>query len=353
MTKIKLAIIGVGRWGKHLVRHFSQHSQAELIAVVEQNPEKLAACQKQLQTQTGDPSPVIFAQDWQEIRQNSNLDAVVVVTPAVTHYDLIYDALSLGYHVLAEKPLTLNPKECEQLCQLAEKQQVQLFIDHTYLFNPAVEKGKEVTASGTLGELYYGYAARTHLSPVRQDVDALWDLAIHDIAIFNHWLGESPTEVQATGKVWLQPNLKMKVGDTPDKIKGLRDLVWVTLSYPSGFTATIHLCWLNPDKQRRLTVVGSQGSLIFDELSSESPLTLQRGYFEKQGDQFIPQGVETQGVEIDSYEPLREMCDRFLESVSTQTPSPVSSGLVGTQFVKILTALTQSLVQEGKRVVVG
>ncbi len=111
---------------------------------------------------------------------------------------LIKDALKQGYHVLAEKPLTLNPAECQELCQLAEQQHSILMVDHTYLFHPAVEQGQAVVQAGKLGDLRYGYATRTHLGPVRQDVDALWDLAIHDIAIFNNWLGQIPVKVQAT-----------------------------------------------------------------------------------------------------------------------------------------------------------
>ncbi|NEO28325.1 MAG: Gfo/Idh/MocA family oxidoreductase [Kamptonema sp. SIO4C4] len=345
MTKTKLAILGVGRWGKHLVRNFSQHPQAELLAVVETNPEKLAACRQQL----GEESKVIIESDWQAIRQHPELEAVVIATPASTHYDLIKDALELGYHVFTEKPLTLDPAECRQLCELAATQQRQLFVDHTYLFNPAVDGGKQVVDAGTLGKLYYGYASRTHLSPVRQDVDALWDLAIHDIAIFSRWLGEVPTEVQATGTTWLQPELNMTVAQ--EQVSGLRDLVWVTLYYPSGFTAYIHLCWLNTDKQRRLTVVGDKGSLVFDELA-ESPLMLKQGYFKKEGQSFIPKGVETEAVNLDNYEPLREVCDRFLECVQTETPSPISSGWVGTEFVKILTALTRSLQTGGQKIAV-
>ncbi|MDB9314073.1 Gfo/Idh/MocA family oxidoreductase [Spirulina sp. CS-785/01] len=343
MTKTKLAILGVGRWGKHLVRNFSQHPQAELLAVVETNPDKLAACRQQF----GETSQVIFTEDWQTIRQHPELEAVVIATPASTHYALIKDALELGYHIFTEKPLTLDPEECRQLCELAANQQRQLFVDHTYLFNPAVEGGKQVVDEGTLGKLYYGYGARTHLSPVRQDVDALWDLAIHDIAIFSRWLGEVPTEVQATGTTWLQPELNMTVAQ--EQVSGLRDLVWVTLYYPSGFTAYVHLCWLNTDKQRRLTVVGDKGSLVFDELA-ESPLMLKRGYFEKEGQSFTPKGVETEVVSLENYEPLREVCDRFLECVQTDTPSPVSSGWVGTELVKILTALTRSLQTGGAKI---
>ncbi|HEY9798883.1 MAG TPA: Gfo/Idh/MocA family oxidoreductase [Leptolyngbyaceae cyanobacterium] len=198
MTKI--AIIGVGRWGVHLLRNFLAHPQADVVAVVDPHPERLAVVKQQFNLAEN----VLLTTQWSDLQQVPGLTAVAIATPATTHYNLIKDALKGGYHVLAEKPLTLDPSECAELCQLAQNRQLILMVDHTYLFHPAVEEGQAVVQAGKLGELRYGYAARTHLGPVRQDVDALWDLAIHDIAIFNNWLGQVPVSVQATGTVWLQ-----------------------------------------------------------------------------------------------------------------------------------------------------
>jgi predicted dehydrogenase len=335
---IKIAVIGVGRWGVHLLRNFLEHPQAKIEAVVDLSLERLAAVRQQYQLD----SSVLLTTNWQDIKKLIGLQAVVIATPASTHYSLIVDALHWGYHVLVEKPLTLNPTECQAICQIAEIQQRQLIVDHTYLFHPAVEKGRTVVQAGQLGDLRYGYATRTHLGPVRQDVDALWDLAIHDIAIFNFWLGQMPSVLQATGTTWLQGS---------PSASPLADLVWVTLTYPSGFRAYIHLCWLNPDKQRRLGVVGSLGSLIFDEMSLLSPLTLLHGEFERRGDHFIPIHQKQQVLEVETDEPLRRVCDRFISCVLSNTSSVVSSGWVGTQLVQILAALTESLNQSGKPVV--
>lgn len=252
--KIGIAILGVGRWGIHFARLFSQHPKARLVAIVDPSPEKLALCRDKFDL---NEKEVILSTNWQNIRHHQGIDAVIVVTPASTHYPIITDALHQGYHVLAEKPLTLDPQECEELTRLASEKQRILLIDHTYLFHEAVREGRLAIASNSLGQLRYGYASRTHLGPVRQDVSALWDLAIHDIAIFNHWLNSSPVQVQARGMIWLQPNMA--------------DLVMVTLIYADGFRAYIHLCWSNPDKQRRLAVVGTTATLIFDELSVNSP----------------------------------------------------------------------------------
>jgi predicted dehydrogenase len=337
---MKIAVIGVGRWGVHLLRNFLAHPQVSVAAVVDPHSERLTAAKQQFSLNEN----VLLTTQWADLQQIPDLTAVAIATPATTHYALIKDALKQGYHVLAEKPLTLDPKECQELCQLAQLQQLILMVDHTYLFHPAVEAGKAVVQAGKLGELRYGYASRTHLGPVRQDVDALWDLAIHDIAIFNNWLGEIPIKVQATGTVWLQQ---------PHSPSGLADLVWVTLTYPNNFQAYIHLCWLNADKQRRLAVVGSLGSLIFDEMLATSPLTLLHGEFECQGNHFLPINQSREVLELKPGEPLQRVCDRFVNCILQNKPPVVSSGWVGTQLVQILAALTESLHQGGQAVAVN
>jgi predicted dehydrogenase len=328
--KINLVILGVGRWGVHFVRNFLNHPSVNLLGIVDPSWEKLENCQKKFNL---NEQAIILTTQWEKIRENKNIDAVAIVTPASTHYPLITDALSLGYHVLSEKPLTLEPSECAALTQLAQQQQRILFVDHTYLFHPVVRKGAEVMRSPRLGELRYGYASRTHLGPVRQDVDALWDLAIHDIAIFNHWLGETPIRVQAQGTTWLQ--------------SGLADVVWATLIYPSGFQAYLHLCWLNTDKQRRLSVVGTQGSLIFDEMSRDEPLVFQQGYFE---DNYIPTGLAKEVIPVEKGEPLKTVCDRFIESIHHQRVEPAASGQVATDLVRVLKGLSVSLKKGGEAI---
>jgi predicted dehydrogenase len=352
MTQINVGVIGVGRWGVHWLRVVSEHPSAKLVAVVDPNLQRLETVKKQYQLDDN----VILTTDWQALQQIQKIDAVIIATPAATHYSLIADALKWGFHVLAEKPLTLDPDECRSLCQLAEHRV--LMVDHTYLFHPAVERGKVAIEAGEIGDLRYGYATRTHLGPVRQDVDALWDLAIHDIAIFNTWLGKLPVKVQANGTVWLQGGQGGQ-GEVappqsfPSPKSPLHDLVWVTLTYADGFQAYIHLCWLNNDKQRRLGVVGSRGSLIFDEMSVLSPLTLNKGEFELRENQYIPINQTQQVLELEKAEPLKQVCSYFLNCIQTNTPPAISSGWVGTELVEILTALTRSLQQGGVPILVG
>jgi len=334
MNQIKVAVVGVGRWGVHLVRNFLSHPQVQIVAIIDRYPERLAAVEQQFNLDNN----VLLTTQWQNIGEVPDLEAVAIATTASTHYPLIKDALQRKYHVLAEKPLTLDFGECKELCQLAEYQQRLLIVDHTYLFHPAVERGQAIINGDKLGDLRYGYASRTHLGPVRQDVDALWDLAIHDISIFNYWLNQTPVTVEAKGTVWLQPQ------------EGLVDLVWVTLNYGSGFQAYIHLCWLNPDKQRRLTVVGSHGSLIFDEMSPNAPLTMLHGQLNHEEHQFIPVNQRQEILEIPKQEPLYQVCDSFISGIIHHTPIEVSSSWVGTELVKILSALTTSLQLGGKTI---
>lgn len=338
-----IALLGAGRWGNHLLRNFLAQPEAKIVAVVDPDGDRLGS----LAHQYGLTDEVFLATDWSEALQFSELDAIVVATPAVTHYPIIRAALEEGLHVLAEKPLTLTVQESLDLCYLAEKCDRQLVIDHTYLFHPAVQQGRAIAQAdqqvNQLGNLRYGYADRTHLGPVRRDVDALWDLAIHDIAIFNYWLNEVPCQVQAQGTIWLQSHPV-----SCQFPRGLSDLVWVMLTYPSGFQAFIHLCWANPDKQRRLSVVGDRAALIFDELQLDASLVVQQGELEQNGDWFDPIHLNRQVIELPKAEPLRSVCSHFLDCVRTNTPSEISSGWLGTDLVRVLSALTESLNRGGE-----
>lgn len=316
---VTIALFGVGRWGSHLLRNFLEHPEARVVAIVDPSLEQLESVAQRYELD----QRVFLTTQWQDALELSGLEAVAITTPATTHNELITAALKQNLHVLAAKPLTLSFSESIQLCQLAEQQQRQLIVDHTYLFHPAVIRGREAVRK--LGKLRYGYSTRSHLSPVRSDVDALWDLAIHDIAILNFWLGESPRVVEAKGSVWLQ--------------EGLADTVWATLTYPCGFQATLHLSWLNPDKQRRSCIVGENGSLIFDELAQDQ-LTVQWGKFDAQ---FKPIEQSREILELPKHEPLQEVCNHFLECVKHDRASKISSGWLGAELVKILVALSESM----------
>ncbi len=332
--QIDLVLFGAGRWGTHLLRNFLNHPQIRLRAVVEASETRLMTLADEL-----NGSSIAVMSDWQAAMDIESVVGCAIATPAATHHKLIETALRRKLHVLAEKPLTLDVASSQALCDLAAQQNRQLIVDHTYLFHSAVTAGKNALPS--LGKPRYGYATRTHLGPVRRDVDALWDLAIHDISIFNHWLGESPVQVQAHGSSWLQPQIK-----TPLSPNGLADTVCCQLRYPSGFQATIHLCWVNHDKQRRLCVVGDDATLIFDEMDTQSPLTLKRGQFSNQDGWLIPSDIESKTIAVSPSEPLKNVCNHFVRCIQSNARSPISSGEAGTELVSVLVALSKSMNQD-------
>jgi predicted dehydrogenase len=323
---VGIAVLGLGRWGSHWLRNFADHPAARVVAIADPSAEHLDRADSTFPDYRG-----YRTTDWQAAIAQPGVAAVVIVTPAITHFELITTALELGLHVLVEKPITVNTTEARIACELADRQELILMVDHTYLFNPAIQRGRLAVQAGNLGELRYAYGTRSHLGPVRQDVDVMWDLAIHDLVILNHWLGESPIAVQAKGQGWLQPD------------RDLADTVWAELTYPSGFQATMHWAWANPDKQRRLGLVGSQGTLIFDELAA-APLQLQQGTF---GDQFVPINQHQELLVFPPAEPLANACNHFLDCVQRHQPSTICNGWQGLELVQTLEGIAQSIAQNG------
>ncbi|GAB4341225.1 MAG: Gfo/Idh/MocA family oxidoreductase [Cyanophyceae cyanobacterium] len=361
---VPIAVIGAGRWGAHLVRIFLGHPGATLVAVAEGDRDRW------------DELAARFADHpaWGAVRYVpdgfgalaiadlgavaiADLGAVAIATPASGHYDLVTAALERGLHVFVEKPLTLDGDQCDRLGTLAQRQGRHLFVDHTYLFHPAVEAGaawlRSPDPEASLGRLHYGYGARVHLGPIRQDVDVLWDLAIHDIAIFNHWLNDTPIAVRAWGQTWLQPghgtaNQGKSSPDRPDPAAGLADLTWVQLRYGGGVTATVHLCWNNPDKQRRLALSGDRGTLIFDELDTSAPLRLRQGTLEQRDGRFLPGNEGDRVIPIAPGQSLSRACDRFLADLHREAPDPRANAHTAATLVRILAATSRSLSQDGQ-----
>lgn len=334
---LRIAMMGVGRWGSHLLRNFLHNPNVTVSAVIDPWQPNLSRSQETFAPIA--PGETQWLTDWQTALNTVELDAIVVATPAETHYAVIHAALSKGLHVLAEKPLTLTVSEAIELCKLAQRNHVQLIVDHTYLFNPAITRGRR--AIQDIGNLRYGYATRTHLAPVRQDVDALWDLAIHDIAILNHWLGDRPVRVMARGRGWLQNDKQTDLSPT-----GLADTIWATLEYANGFCADLHFSWLNCDKQRRMAIVGDRGTLIFDELAAE-PLVIQYGELVRTEQSFAPDRQSREVLTLVQQEPLQALCEHFVYCIQQNESSSISSGWLGADLVMVLVALSESMKQSG------
>jgi predicted dehydrogenase len=329
---LKLALFGLGRWGNHLLRNLLALPDAEVIALIDPSEQRL----QEICDRYPVPHTVQRLTHWQTAMALPDLHAVVIATPASSHYPMIKQALERGYHVLTEKPMTLDSATSEELCHLADRQRCQLVVDHTYLFHPAVIAGRQVCQQGQLGRLRYGYGTRTNLGPIRYDVDSVWDLAIHDIAIVNHWLGQTPEQVAAWGTAWLQPQPQ------PHFPNGLNDTTWLRLTYANRVEMVIHVSWLNADKQRRLALVGDQGTLVLDEMSSDSPLTLHRGTVPSVAQRFVPDVPRAESMAIGSAEPLRQVCQHFLDCVRDHQSSPISSGWQALHLIRLLEAITQA-----------
>lgn len=333
---INIAILGAGRWGNHFIKIFLHHPDVKLVAICDQRQEQLNFIKTKYEINS---SEIKLLKDYQEIKKIDNLDAVIITTPAIYHFNLIRDLLEYQYHILSEKPLTTNSFQAKELTELANSKNLALFVDHTYLFNPLIQRLKKEITEEKIGSLKYGYASRTHADAIRQDVNVIWDLAIHDISIFNYILGEKPTHVKAEGQNFLSHDLI--------------DMAWLKLLYPSGFVATIHVSWLNADKQRKLTIVGERGSFVFDEMMSQSPLTLYQANINQSSSPMTVDGYNTEKIDFSPFNTLQIMGDRFLSAIKTNKQEKISTGEFATELIKILEALDLSLQNNNSMVTVN
>ena len=291
MTRVALA--GLGYWGPNLARNFDE--LAELTWLCDASPDALERF-------TARYPRARATTDYEELLADDELDAVVVATPAVTHYELAKRALEAGRHVFVEKPLTMSAAEAEDVIAIAEASDRVLMPGHLLLYHPAVKKLKELIDAGELGDILYVYSNRQNLGIIRKDENALSSLGFHDLSVILHLLDEEPSEVWAHGNAFLTP--------------GVEDVVFCYLRFPSGKIAHMHLSWLDPHKMRKITVVGNEKMVVFDDMELERKVTIYekapwqpaQTYGEWQtrtGDIFSPK--------IASDEPLRLECRRFLE----------------------------------------
>ena len=274
--------------------------------------------------------------DYKELCDKSRCDAVVIATHASTHYGIIKHSLEQGLDVLAEKPLTLNIDEAEELIQLAEQSNRMLMVAHTFLYNPAIVQIKQYVSEGILGDIYYMRARRTHLGLIRDDVNAVWDLAPHDISMFLYLIGEIPVEVQAIGR----------------KILGSQreDAAFINLSFPSGVIAHIHVSWADSNKERSLDIVGSKARVVFDDLNIQEPVRIFHKGISVDSDEgtsfgefkYLFRDGDIVSPKISVHEPLKVLCTAFVESI-TKRKNPLSDGRFGCDVVKVLSAIDKSL----------
>ncbi|MCP4724128.1 MAG: Gfo/Idh/MocA family oxidoreductase [bacterium] len=335
-NKIPLAVIGGGGWGKNLIRTFASLPGADLKFICDVDEQKLENYRAQY------PS-VSTTTDFSDVLNSGEISAIVLVTPAETHYELIKQALEKGSkHVFTEKPLSLSPDEAEELVQISDETGLTLMVGHLLLYHPAVVKLKELIDSGELGDIYCLYSSRLNLGKVRKTENSWWSLAPHDISIINYLLGSHPLSVSAQGQCFVQD--------------GVQDLVFATMNYPDKVIAQVHVSWLDPHKERKLTIVGSKKMVVFDDMESaekikiydkgvmiDDPVVSYNDFFSvRSGDINIPH--------IGMQEPLKVECNHFLESVRNGT-KPLSDAVNGLDVVKVLSAGQQSMDNRGELVI--
>jgi predicted dehydrogenase len=334
---IRIAVLGAGRWGPNLIRNFHEADQAQVVVVADPRGPRLDQLREHF------PGVEVVAEAQAAI-ERPDVDAVVVATPTVTHGELARQALEAGKHVLVEKPITTDGDQGEALCQMAEGTGRILMVGHVFLYNPAVRAIKERLDAGDCGRLYHLSAVRSNLGPIRMDVNAAWDLAAHDISIFDYWLGRGALTASAVGGAWINP--------------GIEDAVFLTLRYPDDVLVNVHASWLHPRKSREVTVVGDRRMLTFDDMNLSAPVCIyDKGVTEDRTmaewvDDFtsfrasIREGTVTQ-PEIPPGEPLRAECLAFLEAIRTGK-APDADGRTGVQVVRTLEAIDRSLRAHGR-----
>ncbi len=318
---IGIGVIGAGYWGPKHIRNFNELPGARATMVSDLDPNRLSTIQLQypgIRTTT----------DFRQLLASPDVDAVVVVTPVSTHARLAGEALQANKHVLVEKPLAATVAEAEHLIQLAKEHNRVLMVGHTFLYNPAVHALRELVQGGSLGDIYYVDAQRLNLGLFQRDINVMWDLAPHDISILLYVLGTQPLAVGASGNAYVQP--------------GIEDVAYMQLEFPHHIRASIHVSWLDPNKVRQITVVGSKKMAVYDDVATLDKIrvydkgvdvpapTTSFGEFQlsyRYGEIRIPHVAST--------EPLRLECQHFLECVQRGS-QPLSDGAQGLAVVRVL-----------------
>jgi predicted dehydrogenase len=318
----RVAHAGVGGWGKNVVRVVGE--LADLAWVCDTDEGRLAEYGQRY------PQARLTA-SFEELLADEDVEAVVIATPVPTHYELARQALESGKHVFVEKPPAMRGDEMEELLELAEARRLVLMPGHLLLYHPGLAKVKELVDSGALGEVACVYGNRQNLGVIRSNENALWSLGVHDLSVILWLLGEEPTEAVAYGMDYLQ--------------KGIEDVVFCFLRFPSGKVAHMHLSWLDPHKMRRMTVVGREKMVVFDDMELERKVTVyEKAPWEpastygewrtRTGDIFSPK--------IANDEPLKLELQHFLRLVE-QGPGDHREAHDGLAVVRTLDRLTTSL----------
>jgi predicted dehydrogenase len=323
-------VIGYGYWGPNIVRNLTSLEDSQVVAIAEMS---LSARNRAQKAYPG----IHVTSDASEVLTSTKIDAVAVVTPVWTHYELARAALENGKHVFVEKPFTSNTEQAEELINLAQRKNLKIMVDHTFLFTGAVKKISQLLDEGTLGKLYYYDATRVNLGLFQHDINVLWDLAPHDLSIMDHLIKTSPEAIVATGQKHLN---------------GHEDVAYMTLYFPEKVIAHINVNWLSPVKVRTTLMGGEKRMLVWNDLEADEKvkvydkgvdITNREGVYEllvnyRSGDMWAPQ--------LEQVEALRHELSYFVDCISS-SQDPSNDGCAGLRVVKMLEAASESLGKRG------
>jgi predicted dehydrogenase len=331
---IRIGVIGYGYWGPNIVRNFHSHESSKVVSVCDKSPK----CQDRLHK--FNPS-IAFTTDENELLKSPDIDVVAIVTPVWTHYELAKRALENGKHVFVEKPFTCSVAEAEELIELADRKNLKIMVDHTFLFTGAVKKIKELVDRKELGDLYYYDSLRVNLGLFQHDVNVIWDLAPHDLSIMDYVIGEKPEAVVATGERHLN---------------GVEDVAFITVYFPKHIIAHVNVNWLSPVKVRTTLIGGEKKMLVWNDLEvdekikiydkgvsmSTNPSNLHQLLVSyRSGDMHAPQ--------VEQIEALRAETAYFLKCIE-ENKNPFNDGAAGLRVVRILEAADRSIRHRGEAV---
>lgn len=327
---IKLGIIGYGYWGPNIVRNFASLADCRVIAVCDKNPEALR--------RVANIYPSIkCTEKLEDILYAGNIDAVAVITPVSTHYELARQCIENGKHVFVEKPFTTTVAQADKLIDLANKKNLTIMVDHTFLFTGAVQKMKQLIEQKTLGTLYYYDSVRVNLGLFQHDINVIWDLAPHDLSIMNYLIAEQPEAVVATGA---------------SHLNGLEDVAYITIYFPNSILAHVHVNWLSPVKLRTTLIGGEKKMLVWNDLEADEKVkiydkgvsvTNKQGLYDllvnyRSGDMWAPKVEQT--------EALKAEAEYFIKCI-LNNETPLNDGEAGRRVVQLLEAADKSLKKRG------
>ena len=327
---VRVGVVGLGYWGPNLARNFDRLPGAELRWICDADPGARERWSPAFPEARATAS-------FDDLLSDPSLDAVVIATHVPSHPDLAIAVLEAGKHCFVEKPLAQSVADAERVVACASASGRVLMVGHLLEYHPGLEKLKEIADSGDLGDIHYIYGNRLNLGKLRADENALWSLGAHDVSVVLRLAGnEEPCEISAVGESYMQ--------------RGIEDVVFCYLRFPSGLAAHLHLSWLDPHKERRFTVVGSRKMATFDDMEIERKLTIyDKGFdqdFSSYGE-YIARSGGAWSPRISNEEPLAIECRHFVECVATGA-TPQSDGASGLRVVRVLEELQRSLEERSR-----